>query len=66
MRLLVTFITVLVTVLVFISTKMLVKNLHDHNDECHLESLKIDFTLKNNFLVRIKFSNLPTKTLECN
>lgn len=45
---------------------MLVKNLHDHNDECHLESLKIDFTLKNNCLARIKFSNLPTKTLECN
>lgn len=53
-------------IFVFIRLKMLVKNLDNHYDEYHLEKLKTDVPLKSNFLIRIKFSNLPTKRLECN
>lgn len=53
-------------IFVFIRLKMLLKNLDNHYDEYHLEKLKADVPLKSNFLIRIKFSNLPTKRLEFN
>ena len=56
----------LVQIFVFISIEKFVENLHSHDNEYYLENLKTDNALKSNFLVRIIFSNLPTKSLECN